>query len=206
MADQPHVHGRLGARLRVLRGERGFSVRALAARTGFSPSFISNVESEVVSPSIGSLGKIASGLGVTLSQLFGSLEATPRVVVRHQERVLYKSAWSHSTAAVLTDAATGRKLSAVEVTIEPGGTSGTPALCPQDTVALVLIGALTLTVDQEPLALAMGDTAYLQKGMTYAWGNETAADAALLLVGIADQIDIMRDVLADEPVNTGTSS
>jgi transcriptional regulator with XRE-family HTH domain len=203
MADQSQAHGKLGARLRELRVERGFSVRSFAARTGFSPSFISNVESEVVSPSIGSLEKIASGLGVTLSQLFGSLEASPRVVVRRYERALYKSAWSHSTAAVLTDAATGRKLSAVEVTIEPGGTSGTPAVTPQDTVALVLTGALTLTVDQEPLLLAAGDAAYLQKGMTYTWRNETTADAALLLVGIADQIDMMRDVLADEPVRAG---
>ena len=88
MADQTPVHGRLGARLRELRGERGFTVRSLAGRTGFSPSFISNVESEVVSPSIGSLEKIAGALGVTLSQLFGSLEVSPRVIMRRSERTL----------------------------------------------------------------------------------------------------------------------
>jgi XRE family transcriptional regulator, regulator of sulfur utilization len=206
MAEQAQVHGRLGARLRELRGERRLTVRALAARSGFSPSFISNVELEVVSPSIGSLEKIAGALGVTLSQLFSSLEASPRVIVRRSERTLYKSAWSRSTAAVLADAASNRKLSAVEVTIESGGTSGTQTVSSQDTFALVLAGALSLTVDQETNDLAAGDSAYLHKGMTFSWRNDTMETASLLLVGIADQIDIVRDVLTDESVSTIPSS
>ncbi|WP_371879132.1 helix-turn-helix domain-containing protein [Candidatus Chloroploca mongolica] len=41
---------------------------------GFSPSFIAQIEADVASPSLASLEKIASALGVTRGQLLSSLE------------------------------------------------------------------------------------------------------------------------------------
>jgi len=48
------------------------SLRSLASRTDFSPSFISQVENGVVSPSIASMEKIAGALGVTLGEFFAA--------------------------------------------------------------------------------------------------------------------------------------
>ena len=53
----------IGEHIRRLRLERHVSVRAFAAQTGFSPSFISQLENGQVSPSLGSLQKIAETLG-----------------------------------------------------------------------------------------------------------------------------------------------
>ena len=58
----------IGEHIRRLRSDRGLSVRAFAAQTGFSPSFISQLENGQVSPSLGSLQKIADALGVTLGE------------------------------------------------------------------------------------------------------------------------------------------
>ena len=166
------LHTRLGAKLRQLRTERGLSVRTLAARSGFSPSFISQVEADAASPSIASLEKIVNQLGVTLGQFFSSMEAAPRVVVRRAERAVYSSGWSRSSVEALTDAAPGRKVSVVQVTAEPGGLSGRrPEASPQDTILLVLAGAVALTTDAESLTLAAGDTAYLAQGVPFAWEN-----------------------------------
>jgi transcriptional regulator with XRE-family HTH domain len=55
----------IGEHIRRLRSDRGLSVRAFAAQTGFSPSFISQLENGQVSPSLGSLQKIAEALGET---------------------------------------------------------------------------------------------------------------------------------------------
>ena len=44
------------------------SVRALATKTGFSASLISQVENSQIMPSIGSLERIAAVLGVNLSE------------------------------------------------------------------------------------------------------------------------------------------
>jgi transcriptional regulator with XRE-family HTH domain len=54
----------VGEHIRQLRLGLGMSVRTLATKTGFSPSLISQVEHGQVTPSIGSLDRIAMVLGV----------------------------------------------------------------------------------------------------------------------------------------------
>lgn len=172
MSELPSTQARLGAQLRKLRLERGLSVRGLAGRTGFSPSFISHLELDAVSPSISSLEQIAKELGVTLSGLFGAIEATPRTVIRNAERASYDSTWSRSRVSLLADTAPNRELSAVEVRVEPGGTSGKHlAANLQESFALLLSGTLLLTTADGPVELAVGDTAYLARGVAFAWEN-----------------------------------
>jgi transcriptional regulator with XRE-family HTH domain len=188
----------LGARLRELRTKRGLSVRTLAARTGFSPSFISQVEMDAVSPSLASLERIAGELGVTLGQLFTSLESAPRTVVHRAERTSYKSVWSRSTVEVLADAVPGRKMSAVQVTIEPGGASGKRAEPnPHETFALVLAGALILTTEEGSVELAEGDAAYVPEGVAFSWENHGEERAELLVVGTAGTTDVVSGLLAE---------
>jgi len=183
-SSERHLQGKLGARLRTLRLEHSLSVRTLAARTGFSPSFISQVEADLVSPSLMSLEKIAAELGVTLAQLFSSLEDVPRTVIRVDQRTTYTSAWSHGTIAVLTDSAVGRKLSGIIVTFDPGGMSGMHGMpLHDDTFVLLLSGTLTVALDDEPYVLSAGDTLYLQEGMRCQWTNTSPQQAAVLLVG-----------------------
>jgi transcriptional regulator with XRE-family HTH domain len=197
MASPGSSHTRLGAKLRQLRTERGLSVRTLAARSGFSPSFISQVEVDAVSPSIASLEKIVNQLGVTLGQFFSAMEAAPRTVVRRAERAVYDSGWSRSSVEALTDAAPGRKVSVVQVTAEPGGLSGKrPEATPQDTIVLVLAGAVTLTTDAESLTLAAGDTAYLAQGTPFNWENRGEERATLLIVGATGSGELMGDLAA----------
>lgn len=163
------------------------SVRTLAARSGFSPSFISQVEADLVSPSIASLEKIAGQLGISLAQLFSSLEQTPRTIVTAGERVTYRSDWSHSVVEALNDAAIDRRLSAVQVTFDQGGSSGkrvAPAL--QDTVVYVVAGSIMLTLETEEHQLGVGDTVYLQEGDTFMVQNHSEAPAILLLVSVAN--------------------
>ncbi|MCA1669020.1 MAG: helix-turn-helix domain-containing protein [Thermomicrobia bacterium] len=179
------LQAKLGAQLRALRLQRGISVRTLATRTGFSPSFISQVESETVSPSIASLERIARELGVTLGELFAAIEATPRTVVRRAERAAYESAWSRSTLTMLADAAPGRKLSAFEVTVAPGGASGRAIPSEREALALVLAGSLVLSTAAGPIELHAGDAAYLVEGVPLAWENHGAEPARLLVVGEA---------------------
>lgn len=61
-----------GPKLRELRVKRGLSLRTLTARTGFSPTFISRLEADTVSPSLASLERVADELGDTLGRLFTS--------------------------------------------------------------------------------------------------------------------------------------
>jgi transcriptional regulator with XRE-family HTH domain len=68
----------LGELLRQLRTERSLSVRTLATRAGFSPSFVSQIELNQASPSIASLERLAAALRVTSGSSSASRRATGR--------------------------------------------------------------------------------------------------------------------------------
>jgi transcriptional regulator with XRE-family HTH domain len=186
----------IGRKVRELRTERGLSVRMLAARAGFSPSFISQMESDAVSPSIASLEKVAEELGVSLGQFFSSIEAAPGEVVRKAERPKHESGWSRSTVALLADGAPGRKLSAVEITVEPGGTSGKrAAFGTQEAVVLVLSGELTVWLRGQETGLGEGDSVYVSEGTEFSWENTGSERATLVLVATPGRSDLVSALL-----------
>ena len=175
---------KIGGRVRQLRADRGLSLRALATRSGFSPSFISQLEADAVAPSIPSLEKIARVLGVTLTRFFSALEEPARRLVRRDERTVYCSDWSRSTVAALTDSGAERKLDAFELAVEPGGRSGSgPTASWQDALLVLLDGTLAVTTADGELVLEAGDAAYFAAGEPFGWENRADTAAALLLLG-----------------------
>jgi transcriptional regulator with XRE-family HTH domain len=67
----------IGAHLRQLREERGYSQSALAERTGFSTHYISKVEHGHHKPLLRNLEKWAASLEVPLWQLFFYADGVP---------------------------------------------------------------------------------------------------------------------------------
>ena len=64
------INARIAQRVRELRDAQGFSLDALAERSGVSRSNISLIERGQSSPTATVLDKLAAGLGVTLASLF----------------------------------------------------------------------------------------------------------------------------------------
>lgn len=60
----------VGARLHAMRQSAGLSQRQVAERAGVPHAQISNVENNKVSPSVSTLRKILSGLGVSMADFF----------------------------------------------------------------------------------------------------------------------------------------
>ena len=89
----------LGNSLRFLREQQGISLRALAERTDFSASFLSQIENGQCSPSISSMEKIAYALGVTLGQFFLSANQQVVNIVRASDRAHMALDWSRAEIA-----------------------------------------------------------------------------------------------------------
>ncbi|WP_175922178.1 helix-turn-helix domain-containing protein [Burkholderia latens] len=70
-ADDTGINDRIARRVRELRTLRGYTLDALAARSGVSRSMISLIERASASPTAVVLDKLAAGLGVSLAGLFG---------------------------------------------------------------------------------------------------------------------------------------
>jgi transcriptional regulator with XRE-family HTH domain len=87
------VNARIAQRVRGLRDAHGFSLDALAERSGVSRSNISLIERAESSPTAAVLDKLAAALGVTLASLFEEAPgppADPSPVARAEEQ----SSWT----------------------------------------------------------------------------------------------------------------
>ena len=73
--DAMNVNQRIGRRVRELREAQGWSLEALAERSGVSRSNISLIERGQSSPTATVLDKLSAGLGVTLASLFEDARA-----------------------------------------------------------------------------------------------------------------------------------
>jgi transcriptional regulator with XRE-family HTH domain len=174
----------IGLHVRQLRQRAGLSARALGARTAFSASFISQLENGLVSPSIGSMQKIASALGVTLGEFFTQAgQGASGVIVRAKDRVRFASQWSN---ADLESAGAGRRLEAVVIHLEKGGRTGKHpyGLDGAEDYAYVLRGPVRLTLGPETELLRTGDAVCFLPGELRLWENAGRNTARLLFVTV----------------------
>jgi transcriptional regulator with XRE-family HTH domain len=174
----------VGERVHRLRTERGMSLRGLAAATGFSPSFISQLEHGQVSPSIASMEKIALSLKVTLGEFFAAAaDAEGGLIVRAGERARMSSSWSNAGIDAFSPIGGRRRLDPLLITLEPGGRSGKhPYPHPREEFAYVLEGEVTLTLGPEEHRLRRGDAATILPRELRLWENRGRRVARVLLV------------------------
>lgn len=144
----------LGQRVLAIREERGLSLRLLGERVGLSASFLSQVERDEVSPSIGSLEKIARGLGADLASLFEARASHP--ITRAADRPALSSGWSQATVERLSSQRT--RLDPRLLTLgEPESKSGV-LLTQGETFALVLEGRVMVRLGDDDHTLEAGDS------------------------------------------------
>ena len=68
------IKARLGQRVRELRRERGYSQEQFAARCGLDRTYIASVEHGRRNVTIATVERIASGLGISVAELFDTPE------------------------------------------------------------------------------------------------------------------------------------
>jgi len=170
-------------RLQQLRLRSGMSMRALAAQTGLSPSLISQVEKGHVTPSIGSLERIAMALGVSLGQFFA--EPTPSTVVRVRAsaRPQLISTWSPVSIEALGPLDGAGTLEPIMLSMAPRGRSGLcPALPGSEKFALVVAGEVRLTLGDTGHLLRTGDAITFVPATPHQWENSSAGPAQVVIV------------------------
>jgi quercetin dioxygenase-like cupin family protein len=173
----------VGAWVRKLRTEQFLSLRTLARRTDFSPSFISQVENGVVSPSIASMEKIAHALGVSLGEFFAAAATgTGAQIVRVSERLQMSSEWSDAYIEALGPFS-GQQLEPVLITLKPGGRSAKhPVTHGNEEFAYVVAGQPTLTLGPEEHELRPGDAVTIRARELRRWENRSKTPVRILVV------------------------
>ena len=83
-AGDPEVQ--VGDHVRKFRESQGLTIQQLAERTGFSAALISQIENRMVSPSLGTLVKIANAFDTSVSAFIGGKEERAFSIVRKEDR------------------------------------------------------------------------------------------------------------------------
>ena len=160
------------------------SVRKLARESGFSPSFMSQVENGQVSPSISSMEKIATAVGVTLGDFFAAVtDGEGGLIVRVADRQALSSGWSAAEIEALSVPGPRARLEALLITLRPGGRSGKhPYAHDREEFAFVTRGEVMLTLGPEQHRLRRGDAATIRSGELRLWQNAAKAPVQILII------------------------
>jgi transcriptional regulator with XRE-family HTH domain len=169
----------IGPRLRAARLSRSLSLADLASRAGLTKGFLSQVERDLVSPSVGSLLRVCDALGVGVGDLF---EPAPGPLVRSADRPPIAFGGAGVDEFQLTPAGE-RRLQVVQSDIAPGGGSGDDAyaLTGDAEFVHVLTGTLDIEVDGESYRLAAGDSLTFDAGVPRRWSNASPVHPARVM-------------------------
>lgn len=177
---------KIGARVKAERQRLGLSLRGLAERTGFSASFLSQVELDQTTPSLASLAKLAQSLGVTLGALLAEQETpSEATVLRAKDRSALRSEWSKASVSTLLPKGADDRMAVMMIELEPGGRSGNPgdALSGRE-FALAIKGTVTLRLGDVEQRLSPGDSAYYDASIGPRWSNPGKTRCQILIVNV----------------------
>ena len=171
----------LGERIKRLRGERELQQRQLAEKAGLTPSMVSQI-----SPSLHTLGKIASAFGVPIAALFDGKPAGSIVVSHKRDYPVVSFDGSSERWAVLGAGLFQGKIRAVVSTLGPksrGFTTEKVIIKPgQMKLFYVLEGKVALHYNGDRHLLEAGDSALLDGGVPHGWENLGGKQAQALWV------------------------
>ncbi len=122
-AETKAVDATIGRRIRQIRRERGLLLETLAAKTGLSIGYLSQIERGLSSPSLRALAALTELFGVSLGELFGALVSpgsSDAVVVREAERPMLALWRDGIYKQILASPGEDSRITLILVLLEPG--------------------------------------------------------------------------------------
>jgi transcriptional regulator with XRE-family HTH domain/KaiC/GvpD/RAD55 family RecA-like ATPase len=175
----------LGMRLKELRAKRGLSQKELAGLVGVTPSTISQVESNLIYPSLPALLKMAEILSVQMSSFFQDKpETTSRIVFPSEEGVDIKFPdlpKGSIHAKLLTAPDLDSRAEPYLIEVPPKKTIPSHFFIHKgEEMGYVLSGKLQLKLKKGVYTARTGDVIHLAHDMPSQWRNPGSSTAKLL--------------------------
>lgn len=172
----------IGGKLKEARLRTGMSQKELADKVGFTPSFLSQLESGQVSPSLGTFMQICKVLGINPGQFLESSEPKARPWLETRDMIRSRIA-SQEDAARVYALASGDKCSLRIVTLPPGtGLNRHFFYHKEEELIYILKGDLFVTIGGREARISAGDVIRLKDSFPSHWKNEGGDDAELLVL------------------------
>jgi transcriptional regulator with XRE-family HTH domain len=176
----------LGARIKGLRGDRGLRQKALAEKAGLTGSLVSQIESDKLTPSLHTLGRLAGALGVPIGAFFEQPPNGRIHLGRKRDNAMVSFDGSAERWEVLAAGLFRGKVRAVVATLARRGKGVPPERvlieAGQMKLMYVLQGKVALSYNGERHLLESGDSAHFDGGIPHGWENVGTGEARTLWV------------------------
>ena len=178
--------------IRARRHKLGMTLQALGDAAGVSIGYLSVIERDQATPSLGTLSQIARHLDVDLD-FFISMPSARNALTRADEREKFSVSGSSIVYERLAADFAGNVLSSFILNIPPSYRSETASHEGEEFV-FILEGSITERLDDEEVILCAGDSMHFRGNRPHSWSNHTRVSARVLWTGT---LPIFRSRLGD---------
>jgi transcriptional regulator with XRE-family HTH domain len=178
----------LGKKIRDLRSRRGLTVQQLAAASGLSKGFISQVENDRTSPSLATLRDLARALDTSVAYLVVEDDHTPYVVRRGQrpQMPMNGDGWH----VEVLSAQPRRNLELLMAELPPGSSASRDSRRHDgEECVLCVEGRITVTSGEHRLVLEAGDSCHFDGRAPHGLENSGTTMARVLIAVTAAAYD-----------------
>jgi len=177
--------GGIGPRLRVLRKEKGLSLREVAAKTGLAASFISTLERTSLGASATSIRKLVACLDTTVFELSSQVKSLHQGgnsgVVRSEEARVVPMLGPD--IQIEQRALRGAMMDCQKWILQPSSESEEAYAHEGEEFIFVLRGSLEINLDvHERHVLNSGDSIYFDSTRIHSWRNSGEEEAEVIWV------------------------
>lgn len=170
----------IGEIIKAFRLSKGMSLRELAGKAGVSPSMLSQVENNIVNPSISVLKNISTALNVPMYKFFQENALQENLVVRKGEYKTIGQAEEETQYHLLTADSSG-DLECCLMDI-PANSASSDKLWGHigEEVAFVLKGEVDVYLEKNRYHLCEGDAVKIPSNIRHRWVNESSQDVRVI--------------------------
>jgi transcriptional regulator with XRE-family HTH domain len=179
-AEEPQKP-KVGALIRARRRQLQLTLRDICDAAGITPGYLSQVERDLATPSLGTLAQIAHCLNVGVDYFIASPGADD-ALTRHGERETFSVPGSDVIYERVAADFSGNMLSSFVLNIPPGYHSETVSHEGEE-ILFVLEGRLMQMLDGVEYTMLPGDSLHFRGNRPHAWWNDTDKTVRVLWTG-----------------------
>ena len=173
----------LGTRIRLVRKERGLTLKELERISGFSATHISEIERGKTSPTIGALIRISHALGKDTSFFLEEEQLNEVAVVRRDERKALPEEVAKVRGEYLTPGIPGGRLNSYMIYLEPNDKRDILYSPHAGEEGLLLVsGEVEVKVGERVFEMRSGDTLHYPSDRVHGFRNLGEQEATMILV------------------------
>lgn len=181
MRSETNLSPKIGPLMRARRRQLHLTLQGLSDAAGVSVGYLSLVERDHATPSLGTLAQIARALDVAVDYFIATPTAQ-EALTRAGERTQFSVSGSSIVYEQIGADFTGSTLSSFILTVPPGYQSETVSHEGEE-ILYVLEGEIVQRVDGEAMVMGAGDSLHFRGNRPHSWSNDTDRTARLLWTG-----------------------